>query len=110
MRLPVDPGRKRRADIRHGKIVHAPSLCRKSLLDNSTVLYGSSMKDGNRHKKENLPIVLAGRGGGSLKPLGHVICNEHTPLANLHLTLLQKYGIEKDSFNNASTGTIGELI
>jgi len=54
--------------------------------------------------------VLAGLGGGSLKPLGHLICNEHTPLANLHLTLLQKYGIEKDSFNNASTGTIGELI
>ncbi len=81
-----------------------------SLLDNSTVLYGSSMKDGNGHKKENLPIVLAGRGGGSLKPLGHVICDEHTPLPNLHLTLLQKYGIETNSFNNASTGTIGELI
>jgi len=81
-----------------------------SLLDNSTVLYGSSMKDGNGHKKENLPIVLAGRGGGSLKPLGHVVCNKHTPLANLHLTLLQKQGIETDNFNNASTGTIGQLI
>ncbi|HCR29288.1 MAG TPA: hypothetical protein DIV79_04640 [Opitutae bacterium] len=74
------------------------------------MLYGSSMKDGNGHKKENLPIVLASRVGGSLKPLGHVICDEHTPLPNLHLTLLQKYGVETNSFNNASTGTIGELI
>ncbi|MGY8694988.1 MAG: DUF1552 domain-containing protein, partial [Verrucomicrobiia bacterium] len=75
-----------------------------SLLDNSTVLYGSSMKDGNGHKKENLPIVLAGRAGGALKPGGHVVCDEHTPLANLHLTLLQKYGVETDHFNHASTG------
>ena len=80
-----------------------------SLLDNSTVLYGSSMKDGNGHKKENLPIVLAGRGGGALKPGGHVVCDEHTPLANLHLTLLQKYGVETDHFNHASTGTIAQL-
>ena len=80
-----------------------------SLLDNSTVLYGSSMKDGNGHKKENVPIILAGRAGGSLKPGGHVVCVEHTPLANLHLTLLQKYGVENDNFNNASTGTIAQL-
>ena len=80
-----------------------------SLLDNSTILYGSSMKDGNGHKKENLPIVVVGRGGGALQPKGHVICDEHTPLANLHLTILQKFGVEKDHFNNASTGTISQL-
>ena len=80
-----------------------------SLLDNSTVLYGSSMKDGNGHKKENLPVILAGRAGGALKPGGHVVCEQHTPLANLHLTLLQKYGIESDQFNHASTGTIAQL-
>ncbi len=80
-----------------------------SLLDNSTIVYGSSMKDGNGHKKENLPIVVAGRGGGKLLPQGHVICDEHTPLANLHLTILQKFGVEKDHFNNASTGTISQL-
>ena len=80
-----------------------------SLLDNSTILYGSSMKDGNGHKKENLPIILAGRGGGRFEPQGHVVCDEHTPLANLHLTILQKYGVEKDHFNHASTGTISQL-
>ena len=81
-----------------------------SLLDNSTVLYGSSMKDCNGQKRENLPIVLAGRGGGSLKPFGNLMRKKHTPLANLQLTFLQKYGLEKDSFNNVNTGTIGELI
>jgi hypothetical protein len=80
-----------------------------SLLDNSTVLYGSSMKDGNGHKKENVPIILAGRAGGKLTPGGHVVCDEHTPLANLHLSILQRYGVETDHFNRASTGTIAQL-
>lgn len=81
-----------------------------SLLDNSTVLYGSSMKDGNGHKKENLPIILAGQGGGALKTGHHIVCETHTPLANLHLTLLQSFGVEADNFNNASTGTIAQLV
>ncbi|MCB1124689.1 MAG: DUF1552 domain-containing protein, partial [Verrucomicrobiae bacterium] len=81
-----------------------------SLLDNSTILYGSSMKDGNGHKKENLPIILAGHGGGKLTPKGHVVCDKSTPLANLHLTLLQQFGVEADHFNNASTGTIAQLV
>lgn len=80
-----------------------------SLLDNSTVLYGSSMKDGNGHIKDNLPIVLAGRGGGSIKPGRHIVCEPHTPLANLHLTIAQNYGVEGDHFNRGSTGTISQL-
>ena len=51
-----------------------------SLLDNSTVLYGSSMKDGNGHKRENIPFVLAGRGGGSLNPFGHLMRKKTRPL------------------------------
>ena len=80
-----------------------------SLLDNSIVLYGSGMKDGNGHKKQDLPILLAGSGQGALKPGQHIALKPHTPLANLHLTLAQKFGIEADSFNHASTGTISEL-
>ena len=80
-----------------------------SLLDNSTVLYGSSMKDGNGHVKDNLPIVLAGRGGGAIKPGRHIVCEPHTPLANLHLTIAQNYGVETDHFNHGSTGTISQL-
>jgi hypothetical protein len=80
-----------------------------SLLDNSTILYGSSMKDGNGHVKNNLPIILAGGGGGKLNPGRHVICPKNTPLANLHLTIAQNYGVEIDSFNQTSTSTISQL-
>lgn len=81
-----------------------------SLLDNSIVLYGSGMKDGNGHKKQDLPILLAGHGQGSLKPGRHIALKEHTPLSNLHLTLVQEFGVETDTFNGSSTGTIGELL
>lgn len=79
-----------------------------SLLDHTVVLYGSEMKDGNGHIRENLPIVLAGRGGGMIAPGRHVEFKPHTPLANLHLTLAQKFGCEIDSFGS-STGTLGLL-
>jgi hypothetical protein len=80
-----------------------------NLLDHSVVLFGSEMKDGNGHIKTNLPILLAGRAGGALRPGRHVALEPHTPLANLHLTLAQKFGLEIDSFNGTSTGTLGQL-
>jgi hypothetical protein len=80
-----------------------------SLLDHTVVLYGSEMKDGNGHIRTNLPILLAGRGGGMLKTGRHVMLDPHTPLANLHLTLAQMFGCEIDSFNGVSTGTLGLL-
>lgn len=80
-----------------------------SLLDNTIVMYGSGMKDGNGHVKENLPILLAGSGQGRLETGRHLVCPEHTPLANLHLTLAQKLELSLDNFNEASTGTISGL-
>jgi hypothetical protein len=80
-----------------------------SLLDNTIVMYGSGMKDGNGHRKENLPILLAGSGQGRLETGRQFSCKEHTPLANLHLTLAQKLGLELDEFNGVSTGTIAGL-
>lgn len=80
-----------------------------SLLDNSVVLYGSEMKDGNGHIKEDLPLVLIGKGQGLLKTGQHVTCKKGTPLANLHLTLAQQFGVEIEVFNGASTGTINGL-
>ena len=79
-----------------------------SLLDNSVVLYGSSMKDGNGHKKNNLPILLAGRGQGRLNPGRHLSLSEQ-PLSNLHLTLAQKFGLGDEHFNNVGTDVIEEL-
>ncbi|NND95926.1 MAG: DUF1552 domain-containing protein [Pirellulaceae bacterium] len=81
----------------------------QSLLDNSTVMYGSGMKDGNGHKKQNLPIVIAGRGAG-FKVGHHVRLAKPTPLANLHHTLLNQFDIPIESFNGASTGALTELL
>jgi hypothetical protein len=80
-----------------------------SLLDHTIVLYGSEMKDGNGHIRTNLPILLAGQGSGRLKTGRHVVLPPHTPLANLLLTLAQKFGCETDTFNGVSTGTLGAL-
>ncbi|QGJ70957.1 Secreted protein containing DUF1552 [Planctomycetales bacterium 10988] len=81
----------------------------QSLLESSVVFYGSGMKDGNGHVRTNLPLLVAGQGGGTLQTGRHIVCKEHTPLANLHLSLLHKFGIEADHFNGASTGVISEL-
>ena len=80
-----------------------------SLLDNTIVLYGSGMKDGNGHRRENLPILLAGQGQGSINTGRHMVLQEHTPLANLLLTLGQKFGLELDTFHGRSTGVVSEL-
>ena len=82
---------------------------RGSMLDNSVVMYGSGMKDGNGHVRENLPIVVAGGAGGKMRTGQHLVCKPHTPLANLHLTLAQIMGMEMDSFNGASTGVVDGL-
>ena len=80
-----------------------------SLLDNTIVMFGSGMKDGNGHVRENLPIILAGKGQGRIATGQHLVCKEHTPLADLHLTLAQKLNLEIDEFNGATTSTIAGL-
>src|SRR5207248_6483366 len=61
-----------------------------SLLDHSVVLYGSGMGNPNVHDHVNLPILVAGGAAGKLKGGRHIKYAEPTPLANLHLTLLDK--------------------
>ena len=58
----------------------------KSLLDNSIMLFGSSLRDGDKHRDSNLPIVLAGSGGGKLNTGQNIAYKEDTPLANLLTT------------------------
>jgi hypothetical protein len=58
-----------------------------SLLDNSMILYGCAFGDGNAHDETDLPILLAGRGGGTLRPGRHIHYEKGTPLANLYLDL-----------------------
>lgn len=80
----------------------------RSLLDASMVLYGSGISDGNRHNHDDLPILLAGRGGGELRTGRHVELAPKTPLANLYLTMLHVLGIKEHSFAD-SGGTVDEL-
>ncbi|MDF1816465.1 MAG: DUF1552 domain-containing protein [Verrucomicrobiales bacterium] len=81
-----------------------------TLLDNSVVLYGSGMKDGNGHVRTDLPIIVAGRGGGSLKTGQYIEEKVKTPHANLLHTLGLAMGLEQERFNESSTGTVDGLL
>ena len=80
-----------------------------TLLDNSLVLYGSGISDGNRHNHHDLPLILAGRGGGAIKSGEHRAFEQHTPLNDLFLTLLDAAGVQGvDEFGD-STGRLAGL-
>src|ERR1700686_886425 len=80
-----------------------------SLLDHSMILLGSGMGNPDVHNHVNLPIVIAGGGAGKLKGARHIKYDAPVPLANLHLTLLDKVGIHLDSFAD-SQGRVDELL
>jgi hypothetical protein len=76
-----------------------------SLLDHSLVLYGSGLSDGNRHRHDDLPIILAGRAGGTIQPGRHVALASETPLNNLFLSMLDRIGASVPSLGD-STGRL----
>jgi hypothetical protein len=80
-----------------------------SLLDHSLILYGSGMGNPNVHDHVNLPIIVAGGSAGRTKGGRHIKYAEPTPLANLHLTLLERTGVRMDAFAD-SKGRIDELL
>jgi hypothetical protein len=80
-----------------------------NLLDNSMILFGSSISDGNRHDPNNLPIIVAGKGGGVFETGQHVASPKNTPLCNLYQTMLGAMGVETESFGD-SNGLIPELV
>ena len=80
-----------------------------TLLDHSLYLYGSGMGNPNIHDHVNLPILVAGGGAGKVKGGRHIRYAEPTPLANLHLTLLERVGVRMDAFAD-SKGKIDELL
>jgi hypothetical protein len=80
-----------------------------SLLDHSIFMYGSNMSNSDRHDNYPEPNIVVGGGSGKMKLGGqHLVLPERTPIANLHLTLLQKVGVERDAFGD-STGTIAGI-
>ena len=64
-----------------------------SLLDHSMIMFGTGISNGDRHTHDNLPILLVGGGAGQIKGGRHLQYPEGTPLANLHVTVLDKLGI-----------------
>ncbi len=80
----------------------------RTLLDNSMIMFASGLRDGNRHSPYNLPVLLAGKGGGKLKTGQNIQFAKNTPLANLYLTMLKNMDVSLDRFGD-STGTLSEI-
>ncbi len=78
-----------------------------TLLDNSMIVYGSGIGDGNRHNHDDLPILLAGKGGGSIETGRHIVYPKRsdTPLMNLYRALFERMGAPAKSFGD-STGVL----
>lgn len=79
-----------------------------TLLDNCMILYGSGLADGDRHEHENLPLVLAGRGGGTIVPGRHIRYGLETPMTNLLVSMLDRAGAPVRSLGD-STGALRGL-
>jgi hypothetical protein len=79
-----------------------------SLLDNCMVMYGSGIADGNAHAHHDLPIILLGRGGGTIQPGRHIRYPSKTPLTNLYLSMLERMGAPTDKLGD-STGRLEGL-
>jgi hypothetical protein len=79
-----------------------------SLFDRSQVMFGCSIGSGNDHNYDDLPVLLAGRGNGSLRHGCHRVYPAKTPIANLYLAMLQQAGVQTPLFGD-STGPLGQL-
>jgi hypothetical protein len=79
-----------------------------SMLDNSTLLFGSNMSNSNAHNQYPLPTAIVGGGAGRIKGGQHINFQDRTPLANVHLTILQRAGVPIEKVGD-STGAIAEI-
>jgi hypothetical protein len=79
-----------------------------SLLDNSMIVYGAGLADGNAHTHHDLPTLIAGRGGNFIKAGRRVVYRRETPMCNLFLTMMDRMGVRMDHFGDA-TGHLNGL-
>ncbi|MDZ4689264.1 MAG: DUF1552 domain-containing protein [Planctomycetaceae bacterium] len=79
-----------------------------TLLDHSMIVYGSAIADGNRHSHHDLPVLLAGKGNGTITPDRHIVYPHETPLNNLFLSLLERMDVQIDRLGD-STGKLDRL-
>lgn len=81
----------------------------RTLLDNATILCGSSLSDGNRHDPNNLPILLGGKGGGRVNAGRHIAAPKNTPLCNLYVSMLACQGVSVPRFGDSTESLRGLL-
>jgi len=79
-----------------------------SVLNNSMIVYGCAIGDGNRHNHDELPVVVAGGGGGSLQAGRHVALGQPTPMTNLYTSLLDRMGVQAERVGD-STGRLEDI-
>jgi hypothetical protein len=79
-----------------------------NLLDQSLIVYGSGLSDGNQHTHDQLPTLLAGRGGGFVSPGRHLIYQRETPVTNLFATMIERVGVRGEHVGD-STGRLAGL-
>lgn len=79
-----------------------------SVLDNSMLVYGCALGDGNRHNHDDLPVVLAGGGGGTLTPGRHLVLKGLTPMTNLYTAMLARAGVKAERVGD-STGVLEDV-
>ncbi len=73
-----------------------------NLLDNSMIVYGAGLSDGNRHTHEDLPTLIAGRGGNFIKTGRRIVARKETPMCNLFLTMMGRMGTRMEHFGDAT--------
>ena len=79
-----------------------------SILDNSMIIYGAGLSDGNRHTHDDLPTLMVGRGSGHVSPGRRIIYRKETPMSNLFLTMMDNMGVHAEHFGD-STGRVDPL-
>lgn len=79
-----------------------------SLIDNSMIVYGAGLADGNTHQHQDLPTLVVGRGGGYIKSGRRIVYRKETPMCNLFLTMMDRMGVHMDQFGD-STGHLNGL-
>jgi hypothetical protein len=85
--------------------LHAAREGDASLLDRCMIVYGAGIADSNRHTHEQLPVLVVGKGNGSLRTGRHVDYRQDTPVTNLHLALLDRMNVRPGRLGD-STGLL----
>ena len=73
-----------------------------TLLDNSMIVYGAGLADGNKHSHEDLPVVMAGRGGSNFVTGRSIVYRKETPMCNMFLTMMDRMGVPTEHFGDSS--------